>query len=646
MVFYQLAKGGQIVLNMDATGGLLDFPLSDDDQKCKILHTKVAVKPLYSLVDAEHMRDKTVARMVSPLTVAEMASNSNKATDIAEFLHCFFKDVKRVGKSEIPVNPPLLCQSDCSAALEAGALRAFSNSDKTMATTRIEYSNITLLHLLHYDCLTKDLSASESRKQPALAVLNSMKPSVPTFLKECSAHVCRAPPKWVKRTEGVEGSETKSRFENLMWSVFLSLIRERRVSVLIVKLSLVVAMLETESFVSPPFTKDSVVKDSREPAEMEEEKRLALTIQAFIIEEASNLHISSLDEVKQQLINDNVVKHHIAFHEGIVERAKGLMRQQASIYLNHISIDNSNSSWLMGVLRCSIVYGVLCSDQYEGDEVKPLLEAGLNVTVGLPFDGGQSGVKNPLFSMAAAQYLREEWMFKTSLWCRGIVDVLENALDMEIEDSNQLLEAVIKNVKHNQNVHAHTGDLGLYMVHRFRDSEASVKQLMLQYSGLKRKVKDLESRRAKRQQQRRSKEMKSSSMSSSQPQSLTQDEQVQHHEEEVVGEQWSRKGAKVETDAQLRMDLVAIFSQFEEQIGGTSATKQHAYVLSSLNENERDKVMSYGVFNKFMRGMHESAKGLKSSHVAVLQEFICKKQEELQRAAISAVGDPAKIAKV
>jgi len=640
LVTYRLCKGGMFVLHMDATGGIIDFSLCQC-KKGKILHTKVAVKPLYALVAAKHMRDKGVARKVAPLTIAEMASARNTAEDIKSFLGQFVHDVQQVAKdASVPI-APLLCMTDCSAALEAGALRAFTNGRDGMADTRILYGNVVLIHLLHYDFLTKGITSREMLKEPAVVVFEALKEEVPTFIKECSSHVCRAPPSWLKGKTKASFRIEKGRIENVFWTAFLSFIRKRHISVLIVKLSVLVALFETEKFVSPSFNETSEVKERRGDNELQSEKQAAEAIVEFIHDESERLHISSLEEVKQQLGADGIETTHIAYHEGIIDRAKSLMERSATVYLSATSVMNSDSSQTQGVLRVSVVYNIICDDLCKGDGLEAMKEGGINVSVLLPFNG-RDGLTNPFYSPIIGAYLREEWMFKPAIWSRAIVTVLENALDMEIEDSNQLCEAVIKNAKHNQDAHECAHDPGLYTLSRFRDTEASMKQFMHQYGGLKLKVKALELHR----ENKRQRTLDTSTPSPPVPaaslpaveDSMTQDEKKQQAEEQR-GEIWSRKGSNTQSESLLRNDLEAIFLHFKDNIGGRKEgrgrSKQFEYIKECLDEQTAGNLMGYALFNQFMKGEHKSAKGLKHAHRSALQEFVRIKQEEMKRVGVA-----------
>jgi hypothetical protein len=495
-LYQHLVKGGRLVLNCDATGNLLDFPMVEK-WKDKILHTKLCFNPKYCLIDGEHTREKGVSRLLSPLTLAEMASNKNTSNDIRDFFMGFLTSVRETFPNE-ETGRPLIYMTDCSAQLESGALLAFSSGTE-MANTRIEYGNIVLLHLLFYDKALSDIAAGVDvitlQRELALRVLMSLRVSVGIFLKECRSHVYCAPFKWVRKQKGNEIATSKSRFEGFVKSVFEKVTREPQISVAIVQLSLVVALLETDKFDSPSFDDTMEMKDCRGTLEKAADDRMLCNIASFIRVESEKLHIHSLADVTEQLTGKSMKNEKILLHNGIIERAKVLMKGQCRTYLRHIAISNVSSTQKMGTVRCSITYGrTLVGD---GNEIEPWFEGGFDLILELPHNG-QEGISNPLYSQTMATYLRTTWMVKFSLWCRGIVNLIETGMDMQIEDNNQFSEAMFKNIKHNTNVYDHVSDPGDYVIHRYEDTDCCTKQFVHQYELLHGKVADLMSRREKR----------------------------------------------------------------------------------------------------------------------------------------------------
>lgn len=488
-LFQHLGKGGRLILHCDATGNLLNFPLVEQ-WKDKILHTKLAVNPKYPVIDGEYTRDKKVSCILSPLTIAEMASNKNTAEDYCDFFTGFLASVREAFPDE-ETERPLICMTDCSAQLESGLLLTFS-SGEGKARTRIEYGNIVLLHLLFYDKAQSDCASgvdtSTSQRELASRVLTSLRVSVGVFLKECKSHVYRAPFQWMHRHKSNEFAMKKGRFERLLKSVFEKVTAEPQISVAIVQLSLVVALLETDKFDSPSFDDTMEAKDCRGPLEKEAEERVLRDVASFICLESEKLHLQSLDDVRSRLDDPGIKRKHILLHDVIIERAKVLMKGQCRTYLRAISVSNDSPTQKMGTVRCSITYG--CSLLGVGNEMKPWFEGGFDVTLQLPHNGFW-GIANPLYSPTVATYLRQTWMIKFSLWCFGIIKLIETGMDMQIEANNQFSESLFKNVKHNTDVYDHVSDPGDYIIHRYEDSDRCTKQFVHQYETVHGRIQEM-----------------------------------------------------------------------------------------------------------------------------------------------------------
>jgi hypothetical protein len=211
-------------------------------------------------------------------------------------------------------------------------------------------------------------------------------------------------------------------------------------------------------------------------------------------------------------------------------------------------------------------------------------------------------------------------MVKFSLWCCGIVNLIETGMDMQIEDNNQFSEAMFKNIKHNTNVYDHVSDPGDYVIHRYEDTDCCTKQFVHQYELLHGKVADLMSRREKRKRDVDSADDAGMVVDTATTM-LTQDE-ITQREEESLTEPWSRRGSVSEMETKLRNDLVETFVEHQEAVGGNSYRKKHDYVEACVGT----KRISGPTFRQFMKNTHKSGSGLSVKHREVLQEFVDKKR--------------------
>lgn len=101
--------------------------------------------------------------------MAEMVSNKNTAVDYCDFFSGFLTSVRCTSSSDAATKHPLFIMRDCLVPLESGALMAFS-SNEGMANTRIEYSNVVLLHLLYFDKAVADAKAKDSNSYSETAM--------------------------------------------------------------------------------------------------------------------------------------------------------------------------------------------------------------------------------------------------------------------------------------------------------------------------------------------------------------------------------------------------------------------------------------------------------------------------------------------
>jgi hypothetical protein len=216
----------------------------------------------------------------------------------------------------------------------------------------------------------------------------------------------------------------------------------------------ILALLETPRFKTPSFSDTSYIHRGRSNEDRILEMSHANAIDAFIQTESKQLHVDSLEDVATLLeMREN---QHILLHEPIVAKAKSLLKHSC-VYLSTVGTDDATNE-TMGTLCCSVVYG----RELSGGAVAPMTEYGLNVGVKLPHNGDR-GIKNPLYSPTVAAYLRDTWMQKISLWSRGVVDLVESALDMEIE--GKISQESLEGIKHGSDVDEHFSDPSEYVLH-------------------------------------------------------------------------------------------------------------------------------------------------------------------------------------
>jgi hypothetical protein len=564
-LYHRLGKGCKLIINVDTTDSLVNIPLVEGVTD-KMLHTKVTVRDTMG--------------MNSPLTIAEMISNGNTGADITAFLQAFIRDAKDCHPEELPPRP-LMCMTDCSPQLESAALAAFGPE----GTSRIMYGNAVLLHLLHFDkAIANDPS---TRVVAAKAIFSQLTLRIGIFLKERTSHVYRAPHTWMHRNKSNEFSKwQKARFESLLKASFASILRDDRISEAIVRWSVILAVLETPRFKTPSFSDTSDTHNGRNNKGRIMEMSHATAIDAFIQSESKQLHVDSLEDVATTLLEVREDKH-LILHEPIVAKAKSLLKHSC-VYLSTVCTDDATNE-TMGTLCCSVVYG----REIAGGAVAAMTEGGFNVGVKLPHNGDY-GIKNPLYSPTVANYLRDTWMQKISLWSRGVVDLIESALDMEIE--GKISQESLEGIKHGPDVDDHFSDPSEYVLHRWKECQKSETKFTKDYGQM---------------QKRRS---------------LKKRKHVEMSQDVLALETSLRKG------------LFSIFTA----LGLAHNTAAHARITSeSLTNTDDIAVMSYPTFNSFMNQKSQTRNGLKPQFRRSLQAFVSRHAALLPAAlATAALRDP------
>jgi hypothetical protein len=551
-LYHRLAKRGKLIINVDATDSVVDIPLVEGVTD-KMVHTKVTVRD--------------TMRMISPLTIAEMISNGNTEVDITAFFQAFLKDAKDCHSEELPPKP-LMCMTDCSPQLESAALTAFGS--EAMITSRIMYGNAILLHLLHFD---REIANDPStRVVAAKAIFSKLKLQIGIFLKERASHVYRAPHTWMHRNNSTEFSKSqKARFESLLKASFASILRDDRISEAIVRWSVILAVLETPRFKTPSFSDTSRTHNGRNKEDRKMERSHATAIDAFIQSESRQLHVDSLEDAAttlQEVCEDK----HLLLHEPIVDKAKSLLKHSC-VYLSTICLDDATNK-TMGTLSCSVVYG----REIVGGAVTAMTEGGFNVGVKLPHDGDR-GIQNPLYSPTLANYLRDNWMNKIPLWSRGVVDLVECALDMEIEGKHS--QESLEDVKHGPDVDEHFSDPSEYVLHRWKECQKSETTFNKNYGQM---------------QKRRSSQKKRKHVEMSQD--------------------------VLTLETSLRKGLLAIFTE----LGLRNNVHAHSRITSEFLSDTDDSavMMSYPTFNNFINQKGQSRNGLRPQFRKGLQAFVSR----------------------
>ena len=568
LMFHHFGLTERMVVYIDATGALLSQLGSTSD----LFHTKLCIHPKNALLS---MFDNEMARnLLSPLVIAELISSSNSTEDVLRWLVAFIKDLRRLFPNS-PLVKPLWCMSDCAGQLQAGVLQAFTEAGKV--SNRVQYCNVLLAYQLHYSSIVREHRAGPERKAKATKLLAELRCLVDIFIHECRVHVIAAPKNWSTRTNSKHGGDefAGGRMKSILVSHFRDITRLPKTSEVIVKFSVLMAMILKQSFDFPPYSTDTPTREAHDP---HHEEHLAKQMQEFVERESKLLELSSAED-RDAFLSGTSDSMHCTLHAGIVSKALYQLRYLSS-YLK--SCDHGNKT---GVVRYSVVWGYTCDD--DGGNLSPLKSGGFERIVSLPV---QFPIRNPLHSSRTATYLDEEWMKKVPMFSVGLIHCCEASSESNLQDNNQLSEAVIKHCKHDQDIHEWLSEPAEYFIKMYDDAEKANRRAMAQYEGLRSSFEARRDRAAKKSAAKNTVEHVESALG------LTDAQRAELEEAKQMI--WSRKGSNTE------MNTLAI-NEIKKLMPNKPDSKRHSNMVAFVEvvlKEEKKSFMSYPTFNEFMKG--------------------------------------------
>lgn len=331
----------------------------------------------------------------------------------------------------------------------------------------------------------------------AAMVMESLKRcGVNTLVKQCHSHVYRAvdgfrrKPRKALPTEvqEIDLSETPIMSTDIMTSVFIEdMLSSESLPRVFVHMAVMIALFETERL-----NTCSPIMMGAEPqiASSDDVKQQATTcfaaMQRFIDGEVAGLQFASLAEATAAAFSAGTDAWLTPF-EAVVDRAVPLVTHYGGrVYLE--SLDNASE----GILHCNIFYGPRSTKKVVVSMGKTLAKTPNSKSYRfkgkLPFDGT---IRNPACSKRAAQYLRKTWAKTAAFWAAPVLTFLRHLVGVAMDNSNQAMEARIKDRKHNTSIHDHCKDLGQYILYWYRTQVVDDGATLEEMKNFDRRLRDL-----------------------------------------------------------------------------------------------------------------------------------------------------------
>jgi len=490
-----LASKKRLVMGIDATGDLLNVPNSSFDGK--IQHTLMTIQASECILqeeDAGNYGDN----LFHPVRVAERASPSNKSSDFSAWIKQLRKDTMTVTES-CPgagdgIDPiPSVVKMDCALEIAHGCLEGF-RSNHHVATGQL-YNNVFIYILRRHDSLILNAEDDYDVKRVSRITYSRILAHSPCIIKQCKSHVYRAVSSYRKNktNKPIEFRIHSEAFDQIFSLIAHEMTAISSMSELIVRLSIFVALFETEYLQCPLFDLNTVVHahHDRELAET-----VAAKMNTVATEEIEKMLIRTDEEmdscIQRELDNAREDKH-IVF-KGHVDSRTVIERMKKDINFGVTYLESIDRSAKKGKVKICLVYYCYRREADNTVQVSPRKYGSFSVDVDLPHSS--CVLRNPLYSPTAARYLLLEWMSRSALWSQQPISVAEKAMDARIFNNNQSLEGTFCFEKHGvSSVAEDFGDISSMVHRRYNDSIEEGRLFAMQ---IKKSEALLESRRSKR----------------------------------------------------------------------------------------------------------------------------------------------------
>ncbi len=186
----EVSAAGCLVLGVDGTGGLINFPNTPLDGT--IQHIILSIQSSECLLSHEDRASTSIK--FTPATVSERISNRNRARDICSWLQEVRSDTLTAmascsGSDYAIALKPAVVKMDCALELMNGCIGAFR--EESQVKSAAGYNGCVIVVILRYEAQVVGASPDEVR-QYATEAYNKILCVSPCIFKQCKSHVHRA----------------------------------------------------------------------------------------------------------------------------------------------------------------------------------------------------------------------------------------------------------------------------------------------------------------------------------------------------------------------------------------------------------------------------------------------------------------------
>lgn len=464
----ELSAVGCLVLGVDGTGGLINFPNTPIDGT--IQHLLLSIQSSECLLSDEDSASTNIK--FTPATVSERVSNRNRATDICSWLKEVCSDtvvaMASCSGSEYAYGlKPVIVKMDCALELMDGCIGAFR--EDAQVSSAAGYNGCVMVVILRYESQVVG-SSSDAIRQYAIEAYRKILLVSPCIFKQCKSHVHRAIVAWPRTKLDKKPAclrVWKNQFRQIFQYVADVVSGHANLSDLIARVAVVITLFSTETLSSGKFFSNS---DTNRHHPKWQSQHIATKMDEIIREESAKLRIETEQEATEYLegifsdCNSGTFdgrKYAQRVVDRMMGREDGQMMKFAVTYLNSVN-------GTKGTINCLYVIAPYQENEENEEVVKPKYVGGVTVVVNLPHRCNE--VRNPLYCPEAAEYVMEFWLNRIGLCCQASISIANAALETSAFASNQSLEGRFCWEKHSvSTVHQDTSCLASLIHRRYED---------------------------------------------------------------------------------------------------------------------------------------------------------------------------------
>ena len=496
----ELSERHPIVVSVDSTGGMINF--KDTDFDGKMLHTLMMLHYKESVLTKKE-RNVTLPGDFSSTCLSERASSWNTASGVTSWAKAFIADVEAAsldvfGRS---IKPSIgLVRSDNALQFPTGFIEAF-REDNHIDSAR-GYNNIVLALLLrHEDSVATLDPSSDAYVSDCVFVMCTLKKHSPFAWVTCNVHT------YLYRRDGYKNMVRKppqlksyyTQINCLYRNSAYGFFREKSVALLIIRMSILVVIFESEFVPSGNISLGASVREGHDAKIAE---RMAKNMSKLAVKIATSLSKSITNERVEEVIAGEYSqvgfpsKQRFKGSSIIAGSAIEMLRESLKFSISYpTSIDPKRKEC---TVRTAIMYspfGLKLDGSFD-NVVEAKLVGGFETVVKVPYRG--KNIANPLYSMELAKYWRRQ-IDRVGLTSHAITTVAGAAWDRSIYESNMSLEAYINEINNrNKRSRESIANVPTWMVSRYEEWQENMALVRTQIVSHPQKMRKRSSRKVSR----------------------------------------------------------------------------------------------------------------------------------------------------